>query len=350
MQLLVFYYRIEVFTFLSQKFEWYHNLVTVEKRDQMPSLPSTNNFTRQLTTVWNSPRIAELRATVAKWQRLPYSGTVVLVIGMLLATSLIMALDHTSLLLPNPGLIYVPLVAFLVYYWNWRYAVISALLELFCVYFFFIPPKNTLKPLDLEGVTQLVTLATVTGFVIAIVQLARVRRLMAEHAAERLTALNRIGTALASELDEKRLLHLIAATARDLTGADFAAFTLRPINELGQPLVPSEGNLFFLAAVVGVSKQQEAQLQRMGLGGEGLLAPIFRYGVSVRVADALAFIPHPENIQAAKLRASSIESRRLCETCSIRVCPWTPGKGRASLIRSPSRAPDCAQFPRSTIT
>ena len=75
-------------------------------------------------------------------------------------------------------------------------------------------------------------------------QLAHARRRMAEHAAERLTALNRIGTALTSELEEERLLHLIAETARDLTGAEFAAFTLRPINELGQPLVPSEGNLF----------------------------------------------------------------------------------------------------------
>ena len=275
----------------------------------MSSAPGTKKITRQLITVWNSPRVAELRATVAKWQRLPYSGTMVLVSGMVLATLLIMVLDHTSLLLPNPGLIYLPLVALLAYYWNWRYALVATLLELLCVYFFFISPKNTLKPLNIESVTQLVTLAAVTGFVIAIVQLARVRRLMAEHAAERLTALNSIGTALASELDEKRLLHLIAETARDLIGAGFAAFTLRPINELGQPLVPSEGNLFFLAAVVGVTKQQEAQFQRMGLGGEGLLAPIFRHGVSVRVADALAFMPHPENIQVAKLRASSIESR-----------------------------------------
>jgi hypothetical protein len=91
----------------------------------MPSVPGTKKFTRQLIIVWNSPRVAELRATVAKWQRLPYSGTVVLVIGMMLATLLIMVLDHTSLLLPNPGLVYVPLVAFLAYYWNWRYAVIA---------------------------------------------------------------------------------------------------------------------------------------------------------------------------------------------------------------------------------
>ncbi len=275
----------------------------------MPSVASTNKFTRQVTTIWNSPRVTELRATVAKWQKLQYSGTVILVIGTVLATLLIMALDRTSLLLPNPELVYLPLVAFLAYYWNWRYAVIATLLQLLCVYFFFIPPINALKPLNTESITQLITLAAATGFVIAIVQLARMRRLMAEHAAERLAALNRIGTALTSELDEKRLLHLIAETARDLTGAGFAAFTLRPINELGQPLVPSEGNLFYLAAVVGVTKPQEAQFQRMGLGGEGLLAPIFRHGVPVRVADALAFMPHPENIQAAKLRARSLESR-----------------------------------------
>src|SRR5437660_754216 len=79
----------------------------------------------------------------------------------------------------------------------------------------------------------------------------------AEHAAGRFAALNRIGSALMSELDETRLLHLIAETARDLTGAGFAAFTLRPVDELGEPLVPSEGHLFHLAAVVGVTQEQE---------------------------------------------------------------------------------------------
>ena len=87
----------------------------------MPAVGSTNKFTRQLTTVWNSPRITELRATVARWQKMPYSGTVILVIGTVLATFIIMALDRTTVLLPNPGLVYIPLVAFLAYYWNWRY-------------------------------------------------------------------------------------------------------------------------------------------------------------------------------------------------------------------------------------
>ena len=56
-----------------------------------------------------------------------------------------------------------------------------------------------------------------------------------------------------SELDEARLLHMIADTACELTGASFAAFTLRPVDKEGQPLVASEGNLFHLAAVVGVT-------------------------------------------------------------------------------------------------
>ncbi|HYB00286.1 MAG TPA: ATP-binding protein [Ktedonobacteraceae bacterium] len=275
----------------------------------MPSRRRTNQFTRQILNVWDSPRITELRVAVAKWQKARFSGIVMLIITMLLATFIIMILDRSTVLLPNPGLVYLPFVAFLAYYWDWRYALIATLIQLFCVYFFFIPPKDALKPLNTASLTQLVTLAAATGFVLLIVQLAHARRRVAEHAVERLTALNRIGTALTSELEEERLLRLIAETARDLTGAEFAAFTLRPINELGQPLVPSEGNLFHLAAVVGVSKEQEAKLQRMRLGGEGLLAPIFRYGVPVRVADALEYMPHPENIQAAKLRARSIESR-----------------------------------------
>jgi signal transduction histidine kinase/GAF domain-containing protein len=118
----------------------------------------------------------------------------------------------------------------------------------------------------------------------------RASKTNAEQAAKRLAALNRVGIALAQELDEPRLLHLIAETACSLTGAGFAAFTLRPIDELGQPLVPSEGNLFRLAAVVGVSKEQERLLERLALGGEGLLAPIFRQGVPVRVHDALTHI------------------------------------------------------------
>ncbi len=106
--------------------------------------------------------------------------------------------------------------------------------------------------------------------------------------AQRLATLSRVGAVLMSEQDEAHLLSLIAETARDLIGAEVAALTLRPLSEAGEPLVPAEGHLFHLAAIVGVTPKQEAQLRRMPLGGEGLLAPIFRYGVPVLVTDAYA--------------------------------------------------------------
>ncbi len=120
--------------------------------------------------------------------------------------------------------------------------------------------------------------------------------------AERFAALSRVGTALMSELDETRLLHLIAETACSLTGATFAAFSLRPMNEGGQPLVPSEGNLFHLASVVGVTEEQEALFRRMPLGGEGLLAPIFRHGIPVLIPDALTQIAHAGDTQMSGMR------------------------------------------------
>ncbi|HCF84941.1 MAG TPA: hypothetical protein DEV72_07055 [Ktedonobacter sp.] len=121
------------------------------------------------------------------------------------------------------------------------------------------------------------------------------RKTSAQHVtAQRLAALSRVGAALMSERDEAHLFQLIVETARDLIGATFAALTLRPLNEEGEPLVPSEGRLFHLAAIVGVTPEQEAQLRRMPLGGEGLLLPIFRHGVPVRVADAVALVARTE--------------------------------------------------------
>ncbi len=119
---------------------------------------------------------------------------------------------------------------------------------------------------------------------------------------ERFAALSRVGAALMSELDETRLLQLIAETACELTGAQFAAFSIRPTDEAGQPLVPSDGKLFHLAAVVGVTKEQEALFHRMPLGGEGLLAPIFRHGVSVLVPDVLVHIASPTDTPAIDAR------------------------------------------------
>ncbi len=125
---------------------------------------------------------------------------------------------------------------------------------------------------------------------------------------ERFAALSHVATALMSELDEDRLMRLIAETARELTGAAFAAFSLRPVDEEGQPLVPSEGNLFHLAAVVGVTPEQEALFRRVPLGGEGVLAPIFRHGVSVLVPDILTHISQSENPRTLDRRHAAFAS------------------------------------------
>ena len=242
----------------------------------------------QLKKLWMAPRIGRWREVAARWTQQASAGIVVMLLGMVAMTLLILALDQLVGPLPNPGLMYLLLIAMLAYYWGWRHTLVAVLLELACIYYFFVSPAYAFKELTAQSLTQLITVTAVTVFVLALVGLARQRRALAEERASQLSALNRVGTALARELDEERLLHLIAETARDLTGAGFAAFTLRPVNELGQPAVPSEGNLFHLAAVVGVTKEQERLFRRMPLGGEGLLAPIFRYGVPVRVPDALA--------------------------------------------------------------
>jgi GAF domain-containing protein len=111
--------------------------------------------------------------------------------------------------------------------------------------------------------------------------------------ADRMAALSQVGLALMLELNETRLLQFIAQIACELTGAAFAAFTLRPHNEEGQPLLPSEGKRFHLAAVVGATPEQEAFFHHMPSVGEGLLAPLFHQGVPVLVADVLAFLSPP---------------------------------------------------------
>lgn len=256
----------------------------------MAATQSSNKWKQQVNALWKSSPLARVRRLFFAWRALPYSGTITLILSTLLVTLFILAFDRSVVALVNPGVIYLPVIAMIAYHWRWPLAVSGGLLQLFCVYFFFLQPYNAFKWPNAEEAGQLITLAAAMAFVLAIVQLARYGRSNAERAAARFEALNTIGAALTSELDESRLLHLIAETACHLTGAGFAAFTLRPVNEVGEPLVPSEGNLFHLAAVVGVTKEQEQLFRRMPLGGEGLLAPIFHHGTTVRVGDALQYV------------------------------------------------------------
>src|SRR5258708_30531495 len=89
-------------------------------------------------------------------------------------------------------------------------------------------------------------------------------------AEERSAALSRVGIALMSALDETRL----AETACELTGAEFAALTLRPVNDEGEPLVPAEGGRFHLAAVAGGTPEQEAPFLPLPPGGGGAPPPV----------------------------------------------------------------------------
>ena len=148
--------------------------------------------------------------------------------------------------------------------------------------------------------------------------------------AERIAALRQVGVALMLELNETRLLHFIAQTACELTGAAFAAFTLRPLNKEGQPLVPSEGNRFHLAAVVGVTPEQEAFFRHRPSAGEGLLAPIFHQGVPVLVADVLAFHSPsgrsaPSDLRHAAREAAEAYALGKIPTQSLRSLGIPPG-------------------------
>lgn len=267
------------------------------------------NSIRQIAiALWSSPHGLRLRGAITNARRSPYSGAVIVVGGIATITLLILLLDSV-LPVPHPGVLYLPLAAFVAYYWNLRYGIATSLLALFSIYLILIPPVFTLKSLKIDDIAWLVTDAAVLVFILALAQLAATRRERSEREASRFASLTSIGMALASELDEEPLLRLIAQTACDLTGAGFAAFTLRPVDAQGQPLVPSRGDLFHLAAVVGVTAEQEEMFRHTPLGGEGLLAPIFRYARTVRVPDALA-VARAQPTDTGRQDAQDTPSRR----------------------------------------
>lgn len=267
--------------------------------------------------LWRSPHGQRVRGAVMSGRQAPYSGVVVILGGVAMVTLLI-ALIESVLPAPNPGVLYLPLAAFVAYYWSLRHGIATSALALVCIYLFLIPPAFALKTPIPTDTARLLTDAAVLVFILALARLAARRRERSEREASRFASLTSIGLALASELDEEPLLKLIAQTACDLTGADFAAFTLRPVDPQGQPLVPSRGDLFHLAAVVGVTAEQEESFRRAPLGGEGLLAPIFRHARAVRVPDAQAVIQphtgdpssHDQHDTPSQRRARSIAAAR----------------------------------------
>ncbi len=282
--------------------------------------------------VWKFPIVADARHALGRWVKEPSHGVLTLVIGSV-AITLLLLLSSQFFTVPNLGAIYIPLIAMLAYYWRWRLAIAACVVQLIAVYLLLLPPSLSLKWLNAHTFVQLLVLAAISVYVMLLVQLARNRRNAAEREVGRFAALNTVGTALSGELHEAQLLRLIAQTACDLTGAGYAAFTLRPVDAMGRPIGPSEGSRFHLAAVVGATPEEEALFRRVPLGGEGLLAPIFRYGVTVRVDDALTLLPASHHASASTARSSGAQSPR----ASSSAAASTAASGRRESIRDAAR-------------
>jgi PAS domain S-box-containing protein len=227
--------------------------------------------------------------------RLPTStgvGAAMTIGGLALATAVCWVIDRWIVPLANPGWFFLLIVALVGYRWGWWLGLFATVGEVLLVWYFFTPPHFWQGLPNGEGAVRLLTLTGGTLFVLALVDLAaRQQRAAAALAEENATlfhqeaerrvhveALNQVGAALSSELDKERLLQLIAQTAHDLTGAGFAAFTLRPED--------GSSERFHLAAAAGLTPQQEAHFRQMPLGGEGVLAPIYQEHRLVRVGDA----------------------------------------------------------------
>ncbi len=212
--------------------------------------------------------------------------------GLVLALAISWAIDRWVISLANPGWFFLPVVALVGYRWGWWFGLLSTAGAVLLVWYFFTPPRFWQGLPDSENIVRLLSLTGGMLFILALVDLAtRQQRAAAALAQENaalfrqeaerrahVEALNEVGAALSSELDKERLLHLIAQTARDLTGAGFAAFTLRPED--------GSSERYHLAAAAGLTPQQEAVFRRMPIGGEGVLAPIYKEQRLVRVGDA----------------------------------------------------------------
>ncbi|MGB8347742.1 MAG: HAMP domain-containing sensor histidine kinase [Ktedonobacteraceae bacterium] len=138
--------------------------------------------------------MVRLRKEATRWQKKASSGIIILIGGTILATLLAYVMNRATMF-SNPGLLYLPLIALLAYHWNWRYAVAAVILQLGCVYLIFISPAWTLKSLDEQEVVTLITLVAVTAFVLALVQMARQRRSVAERDLAHFAALYRVALA-----------------------------------------------------------------------------------------------------------------------------------------------------------
>ncbi|GCE22869.1 GAF domain-containing sensor histidine kinase [Dictyobacter kobayashii] len=107
-------------------------------------------------------------------------------------------------------------------------------------------------------------------------------------APRRLAAFSRMSMALMREFNEGRLIENITHTCCEATHAEFAACSLRSVDREGKPIGPSDGSIFHIACVVGVTEEQRIFAETIPLGGIGFLRPIFNHGLPVRIDDILS--------------------------------------------------------------
>ncbi len=142
----------------------------------------------------------------------------------------------------------------------------------------------------------------------------------ARSSAAYLAALGRLSTTIMSERD---VLHLLASSACELTGADFAAFIARPVDEPGKRSSPSVTPQVQIAAAVGLSLELEALLRRLLLETEGPLAPLFRSGLPVRVSDTFAPLLGTEQPVSSDEQGTS-EKAAVVDQVLMRSCLGAP--------------------------
>ena len=86
-----------------------------------------------------------MREYIERWEADTRAGIVALVGGTALATLVNLALGAIFGPMPNPGVVYLPVIAMLGYHWDWRFGAAGAALQLLCVSLFFQPSPGALK-------------------------------------------------------------------------------------------------------------------------------------------------------------------------------------------------------------
>jgi signal transduction histidine kinase len=140
------------------------------------------------------PRVIGWQDKAVRWQKKPFAGIIILVGGTILLTLLAYAINR-SVTISDPGLLYLPLLALLAYHWDWRYTASAAALQLCIVYLIFVSPAWTIKATGEQGIVELLTLAAVIVFVLALVQRNRRNRASAARELAGAAALYRIALA-----------------------------------------------------------------------------------------------------------------------------------------------------------